>query len=56
MFVGRKSQALAAADALRPLLPVETVGHMPDFFEAFWGIRLHVLVRFGMWQEIAYAP
>jgi len=56
MFMGRKSQALAAADALRRLLPVETVAYMPDFFEAFWGIRLHVLVRFGMWQEIIDEP
>lgn len=56
MFIGRKSQALAAADALRQLLPVETVAFLPDFFEAFWGIRLHVLVRFGMWQEILDEP
>ena len=56
MFIGRKSQALAAADTLRTLLPVETVAFLPDFFEAFWGIRLHVLVRFGMWQEILDEP
>lgn len=52
MFLGRRSRALAAADALRELLPVETVAFLPDFFEAFWGIRLHVLVRFGAWEEI----
>ena len=56
MFIGRKSQALAAADALQQLLPVETVAFLPDFFEAFWGIRLHVLIRFGMWQEILDEP
>jgi tetratricopeptide (TPR) repeat protein len=56
MFIGRKSQALAAADALQRLLPVETVAFLPDFFEAFWGIRLHVLIRFGMWQEILDEP
>ena len=56
MFIGRKSRALAAAEALRELLPVETVAFLPDFFEAFWGIRLHVLVRFGMWQEILDEP
>jgi tetratricopeptide (TPR) repeat protein len=56
MFIGRRSQALAAADALRQLLPVETVAFLPDFFEAFWGIRLHVLVRFGMWSEILEEP
>jgi tetratricopeptide (TPR) repeat protein len=56
MFIGRKSQALDAADALQQLLPVETVAFLPDFFEAFWGIRLHVLVRFGMWREILDEP
>ena len=56
MFIGRKSQALDAAGALRQLLPVETVAFLPDFFEAFWGIRLHVLIRFGMWQEILDEP
>ena len=56
MFIGRKSQALVAADALRELLPVETVAFLPDFFEAFWGIRLHVMIRFGMWQEVLDEP
>ena len=56
MLMGRRARALAAADALRELLPVETVAYLPDFFEAFWGIRLHVLVRFGMWQAILDEP
>ncbi len=56
MFIGRKSTALDAADSLRVLLPVETVAFMPDFFEAFWGIRLHVMIRFGMWQDILDEP
>lgn len=56
MFLGRRSRALDAADALRELLPVDTVAFLPDFFEAFWGIRSHVLVRFGMWEEILDEP
>jgi tetratricopeptide (TPR) repeat protein len=56
MFIGRKSTALDAAQTLRGLLPVDTVAFMPDFFEAFWGIGLHVMVRFGMWQEILDEP
>jgi tetratricopeptide (TPR) repeat protein len=56
MFIGRRSTALDAADSLRALLPVETVAFMPDFFEAFWGIRLHVMIRFGMWQDILDEP
>lgn len=56
MFIGRKSQALDAANALRELLSIETVAFLPDLFEAFWGVRFHVLVRFGMWQEIVDEP
>lgn len=56
MFIGRKSQALGAAEKLHVLLPVETVAFLPDFFEAFWGIRLHVMIRFGMWQEVLDEP
>ena len=44
------------ADALRERLPVETVAFLPDFLEAFWGIRLHVLIRFGMWEEALAEP
>jgi hypothetical protein len=56
MFIGRKSQALDATDALRDLLPVETVAFRPDLFEVSWCIRLHVLIRFGMWQALLDEP
>ena len=56
MFQGRKPTALAAAGELRELLPAETVAFLPDLFEAFWGVKLHVMVRFGMWQEILDEP
>ena len=52
MFMGRRTQALAAADTLRQMLPDEIVAFLPDVLEAFTGIRQHVLIRFGMWQEI----
>ena len=39
MFVGRKSQALAAATRLQEILPHQTVAFLPDFFEAFWGMH-----------------
>ncbi len=52
MFLGQKQTALAAAEELQQLLPVKTVTHLPDLFEAFWGMKLHVMVRFGMWKEI----
>ncbi|MEM8632892.1 MAG: tetratricopeptide repeat protein [Pseudomonadota bacterium] len=56
MFMGQKSAALAAASELHSLLPREAVAFLPDFFEAFWGMKLHVMVRFGMWQEILDEP
>ena len=56
MFLGQKQTALAAAEELQRLLPVETVAYLPDLFEAFWGMKLHVMVRFGMWDEILAEP
>jgi tetratricopeptide (TPR) repeat protein len=60
MFAGRRQTALAAADALAAALPpallrVETPP-MADWLESFVGMRLHVLVRFGMWDELAATP
>ena len=56
MFIGRKSQALAAATRLQEILPHQTVAFLPDFFEAFWGMRVHVMVRFGMWDALLTEP
>ncbi|MGK0337117.1 MAG: tetratricopeptide (TPR) repeat protein [Candidatus Azotimanducaceae bacterium] len=52
MFLAQKQVALDAALELQRLLPESLVAFMPDFFEAFWGMKLHVMVRFGMWAEI----
>ena len=56
MFQARPDPALAAAAALREALPEPVVRFMPEFFEAFIGMKLHVLVRFGRWQEILDEP
>lgn len=56
MFLGQKQTALRAAEELRLLLPESTVAFLPDLFEAFWGMKTHVMVRFGMWQEILDEP
>ena len=47
---------MAAAEGLQGLLSRETVAFLPDFFEAFWGIKVHVMVRFGMWDELRAEP
>jgi tetratricopeptide (TPR) repeat protein len=56
MFAGRREVALEAADALAATLPEELlrvdVPPMADWLEGFVGMKLHVLVRFGMWDEI----
>ena len=56
MLLGQKQAALAAAEDLQQLLPRETVAFLPDLFEAFWGIKVHVMVRFGMWTELLAEP
>jgi tetratricopeptide (TPR) repeat protein len=61
MFAGRRAVALAAAEALAAALPAELLRveapPMADWLESFVGMRLHVLVRFGMWDELrALAP
>ena len=56
MFQGQRETALAAALELQTLLPVDTVAFLPDLFEAFWGMKLHVMVRFGLWRAIIDEP
>ncbi len=60
MFAGRRGTALAAADALAASLPEELlrveVPPMADWLESFVPMRLHVLVRFGLWEDILAEP
>jgi tetratricopeptide (TPR) repeat protein len=60
MFAGRRKVALEAAEALAAALPPELlrveVPPMADWLESFVGMRLHVLVRFGMWDQLIAAP
>ncbi|WP_172295180.1 M48 family metallopeptidase [Pseudoruegeria sp. HB172150] len=52
MFLAQPSRALDAAARLRAEVPDEVVRVYPDLFETFVASRPHVLIRFGMWQEI----
>ena len=56
MLLGQRQVALAASEELHALLPTATVAFLPDLFEAFWGIKVHVMVRFGMWAELLEEP
>ncbi len=52
MFLGQPKPALETAEELIATLPDETLAPMADWFEAFVPMKQHVLIRFGMWQDI----
>lgn len=56
MFLGQKQTALTAANRLRQEVPDDVVRVYPDLFETFVAARPHVLIRFGMWEEILREP
>ncbi len=61
MFLGQKEVALEAADELianipRDALLVQDPMPMADLLENFVTVKPHVMIRFGMWQEIIDMP
>jgi tetratricopeptide (TPR) repeat protein len=61
MFLGQYRPALAAADKLRSILTrdILTVQNRPKiamFSDGYYGMRMHVLVRFGRWHDILAEP
>lgn len=60
MFEGSSAVALAAADELAGQLTPELLAiespPMADWLEAFVPLRVHVLVRFGRWDELIAEP
>ncbi len=61
MFLGRYKDALDAADKICALVTkdVLSVKNRPKFvmsLEGYYSTRMHVLVRFGRWQDIVDAP
>jgi len=52
MFLGQIKPALAAASELQNLLSDEVVRPSADWLESYYAMKFHVLVRFGMWDEI----
>jgi len=61
MFLGHARDALKAADQLAAAIPeallrVELPVPMADWLEGFVPMRLHVLIRFGRWQDILAVP
>lgn len=56
MFDGQSEVALKAARELARQVPEEMVRAQTDFLDAFMPTDLHVLVRFGKWQQILQRP
>ncbi len=60
MFLGQQRTALAAADQLAAAIPAELlavqVPPMADWLEGFIPMKMHVLIRFGRWQDIIDTP
>ena len=59
MFLGRRKDALEAAEELTATLPEEVLQvespPMADWVEAFVPVTQHVQIRFGMWEDIVAA-
>jgi tetratricopeptide (TPR) repeat protein len=60
MFLGQSQVALATATELEAAVPENLLRlespPMADWLEGFLAMRVHVLVRFGRWQEIVDLP
>lgn len=55
MFRGNKRQALEAARAMESKLPLDS-GEFAAAFDYFRFVPMHVLMRFGMWEEMLAEP
>ncbi len=60
MFVGDRTTALDAAARLQAAIPESLLRvespPMADLLEAFFPIHVHVMIRFGMWEELIAEP
>lgn len=56
MFDGQKELALSAANSIIEQVPLELVKAHPDLLDGFMAVPTHVMVRFGMWEEIITSP
>lgn len=60
MFLGRLQDALATAELLEAAVPEDLLRvpspPMADWLEGFLAMRVHVLIRFGRWDDILRLP
>ncbi|MCA9999376.1 MAG: hypothetical protein KDE56_26620 [Anaerolineales bacterium] len=60
LFLGHYERALRAAEEIVAMIPPEGLYHEHDYLvhylEGYSGMKAHVLVRFGRWEEIKAEP
>lgn len=56
MFNGQKDIAIMAANSMISQVPMEMVEAFPDFLDGFIAVPTHVMVRFGMWEDVLALP
>jgi len=60
MFLGQYEPALRAGNAIWATVTPEVLQHenpfLVNYLEAFYGMKAHVYIRFGKWQEIIDEP
>lgn len=52
MFEGRRAVAIKAARDMVGEIPLEIVRQFPDYLDGFIGVPIHVMVRFGLWENL----
>ena len=56
MFLGQYQKAIDAADSIWDTVTPDSLRHdntfLVNYLEGFYGMKVHVLIRFGRWQEI----
>ncbi|ODM21375.1 hypothetical protein SI65_02218 [Aspergillus cristatus] len=52
MFAGKKDVALEMVDQMEGTLPDIESPPLTDWLETFKAVRFHVMIRFGMWDEL----
>lgn len=56
MFAGRREIAMQAARKLVTEIPDSVMQEYTDFLDVFVGTPYHVMLRFGLWEEILAEP
>ncbi len=56
MWDGQRALALKYARAIPEQIPAELLRAVPDLFDVFHATPYHVMVRFGMWDEMLREP